>query len=404
MASCQFSEATPGVQAAGVPQIAAILETVDSTTLLKRLRAYRPVGRKGYSLEALWRAYLASFILDLPHTNALIRRLQDDAELRQLCGFDQLPHRTTFNRFISRLSKHVGLVEGSLRKLTNQLARKLPDFGEKVAVDSTVVRTHSNPNRKKVSDPEASWTAKNSAKAKDGKEFYFGYKYHAAVDATYGVPITGYTTTASRQDTRELPKLLDKARQEVGDIGTRYVIADKGYDSEKNHRAVRDRDAVPIIAIRKVTKRADTQLQEGIYTDDGRPTCMGMIPMEYVRSDPERGHLYRCAVGGCHLKARKGVRYCDDEVWVNRKDNLRLFGQVRRDSKEWKALYRQRQAVERVFKSLKESRRLERHCVRGLKKVALHVTMSVLAFQATALIHVLAGEEDELRWMVRKVA
>ena len=63
-----------------------------------------------------------------------------------------------------------------------------------------------------------------------------------------------------------------------------------------------------------------------------------------------------------------------------------------------------RQAVERVFKSLKESRRLERHCVRGLKKVALHATMSVLAFQATALVHLEAGEQDELRWMVRKVA
>ena len=69
--------------------------------------------------------------------------------------------------------------------------------------------------------------------------------------------------------------------------------------------------------------------------------------------------------------------------------------------KRW---YRLRQSVERGFKSLKESRRVERHCVRGLRKVALHAAMSVLAFQATALIHLLAGQQDELRWMVRKVA
>lgn len=355
-------------------------------------------------MRALWRAYLASFVLNLPHTNALIRRLEDDAGLRTVCGFGRLPHRTTFNRFISRLSNHVELVEECLHTLTRDLAQRMPEFGQKVAVDSTVVRTHSNPNRKPVSDPEASWTAKNSAKAKGGREWYFGYKYHAVVDATYGVPITGYTTTASRQDTKELPMLLDKAAQEFDGLSPKYVIADKGYDSEKNHRAVLDRQAVPIIAIRRVTKRADTRLQEGLYTDDGAPTCIGMVPMEYVRTDPEKGHLYRCVPSGCHLKERKGVRYCDDGVWVNRKDNMRLFGTVRRDSNEWRDLYRQRQAVERVFKSLKESRRLERHCVRGLKKAALHVSMSVLTFQATALIHVLAGEQDELRWMVRKVA
>ena len=30
--------------------------------------------------------------------------------------------------------------------------------------------------------------------------------------------------------------------------------------------------------------------------------------------------------------------------------------------------------------------------------------MSVLAFQATALLHMKMGQQQELRWMVRKVA
>ena len=51
-----------------------------------------------------------------------------------------------------------------------------------------------------------------------------------------------------------------------------------------------------------------------------------------------------------------------------------------------------RQAIERVFKSMKESRRLERHCVRGLRQVMLHILMSTLAFQVTALAHIRAGE------------
>ena len=43
-------------------------------------------------------------------------------------------------------------------------------------------------------------------------------------------------------------------------------------------------------------------------------------------------------------------------------------------------------------------------CVRGLRKIALHVTMSVLAFQATALVHLQVGQQQNLRWMVRQVA
>ena len=66
-----------------------------------------------------------------------------------------------------------------------------------------------------------------------------------------------------------------------------------------------------------------------------------------------------------------------------------------------------RQSIERVFKGPKESRRLDRHCVRGLRQISLHATISVLAFQATALIHVRArgdggyavdGQESGLAW------
>ena len=57
-------------------------------------------------------------------------------------------------------------------------------------MDATTVRSHCNPNRKRVSDPEASWTAKNSARAKaGGKEWHHGYKVHMVADANYGLPL-----------------------------------------------------------------------------------------------------------------------------------------------------------------------------------------------------------------------
>ena len=386
------------------PDVAEILDAIDATALLRRLQVYRHTGRPGYPLNALWRAYVVSFILNLPSTNALIRRVQEDAELRRICGFDAIPHRTTFNRFISRLRDHQDLVAECLASLTDRLAEALPGFGEKVAVDSTVIRTHANPNRRVVSDPDASWTAKNVSGAKDGKkEWRYGYKYHAVVDAIYGIPITGFTTTAKRNDSPELPNLLAQAASAHDWFAPRYVMADRGYDSQANHQAVLVRAAVPIIAIRHSTGRG-SRLHEGIYNNDGSPTCLGQVAMEYVRTDPQKGHLYRCQPEGCHLKIRRGVLHCKDQVWENRKDNSRLFGEVRRGSQQWKDLYGLRQSVERVFKSLKQSRRLEAHCVRGLQAVSLHNAMSVLSFQATALTRIQSGQSDALRWMVRKVA
>ena len=388
-----------------VPGLAKTLDAVDATALLDRLQTYRPTGRQGYPLNALWRAYLLSFVLDLPSTNALIRRLHDDQKLRLLCGFSNLPHRTTFNRFNTRLSDHRDLVEDCMAVLTARLRDLLPGLGEKVAVDSTTVRSHSNPHRRnrqtgQVSDPEASWTAKNSAGGKDQKEWSWGYKFHLMADATYGIPLYGYTTTASRNDSPELPRLMDKATETLSWLNPRYVMADKGYDSRANHEAAADHDAVLICPARRQANRA---LYEGIYTEKGVPACIGMVEMDYVRSDPQKGHLYRCRREACHLVTRKGVRYCADEVWENRRDNPRLFGPLRQKSPKWKALYRLRQAVERVYKGMKESRRLERHCIRGLRKISLHAAMSVLAFAATVLLKTLAGAPDP-RWMVRRVA
>ena len=109
--------------------------------------------------------------------------------MRDLCGFgDDVPHRTTFNRFIQRLSHHAGLVEAVLADVTDRLKEWLPGLGDEVAVDSTAVRTHSNP--KHVSDSDAEWGVKHSAKAKEGgTEYFFGFKVHMVADATYEVPL-----------------------------------------------------------------------------------------------------------------------------------------------------------------------------------------------------------------------
>ena len=226
--------------AVGLYDLRAVLDTASEAAaqLLARLWAYRWNARPGYPLSALWRSYVASFHLNLPHTNALIRRLQDDAELRDLCGFEgRLPHRSTFNRFIQRLSYHPDLVESALASVTNKLREILPDLGETVA-GSMGPRCGLTPTP--TGDASATQRRpgrpKNSARAKaGGKEWHFGYKSHAVADVKYGVPLGQIVTTASRSDSPELPMVIEHTKSLHPWFRPKVVIADRGYDALSNH-------------------------------------------------------------------------------------------------------------------------------------------------------------------------
>ena len=54
-------------------ELAQVVDLTQDQPIIATLQQYRWTGRQDYSLSALWRSYIASFVMDLPHTNALIR-------------------------------------------------------------------------------------------------------------------------------------------------------------------------------------------------------------------------------------------------------------------------------------------------------------------------------------------
>lgn len=412
MAYIHYKSESQGIYA----EFRQILACLDDSAILDCLQAYRPTGRPGWPLRTLWNAYLAAYFLGLDCINDLIRRLENDPALREVCGFEKdasLPHRTTFNRFFSRLSNHDDLVETCLNQITNGLQEQLPLFGDEVAIDSTSVRTHSNPNKEskitgEVSDPEAAWGFKTDArsKKKDGKEFFFGYKVHMVVDANYHVPITFKLMAANHNDSPQLPGLMDKAYETFDWFDPKVATADRGYDAATNFEYLYVKKGIdPVIHIRKPT--AKDGLYDGLFNENAVPLCMGLEPMDYVGQTGEGKHIFRCQSEGCHLRdsTMGGTRHCDTVITEDPLDNLRVLGgYTLRNSPMWKSLYIKRQSVERVFKSMKESRRLERHAVRGLRKMRLHALMSTLVYQATVLAQLRDEKLNSMRWMKEKVA
>ena len=112
----------------GMADSSAILGSVDATKLPCRLHDCRRHGRRGYRPATRWQVHLATFILDLPGINALVRRLQDAPGPGRLCGFDHLPHRTSLTRSIARLSSHQDLPIEIPATVVNRVRGELPGF------------------------------------------------------------------------------------------------------------------------------------------------------------------------------------------------------------------------------------------------------------------------------------
>ena len=386
--------------------LSSVLDGIDDEPLLDALQQIRHTGRPGYPFRSMWRAWLCKYILRVRYNVELVDRLRGSSRLREVCGFDgPVPSESTFCRFFSRLADYQPLVEKCLNTITDQISLKLPDFGKVVAADATVFETYGNPERKTVNgdpcgDMDARWGYKNSVKTKDKDriEWCFGYRLHAIADANYGIPLGFVLTPANENDTLFLANVVEKAQNTHIWLKPRFLVADRGYDSDRNFDFLLKRKVVPVIHIRKPGGKQ--VLHRDIYTAKGSPTCQGGKEMTYIRTDDGTGHhLFRCPEGGCPLQSKRGVHYCADEVWEDPTDEPRIVGVLPRASPLWKKLYKTRWSIERLFRSLKHSRNLEQHCFRGMRKVLLHATLSMLTYSATALARLNVGDQRGMRRM-----
>ena len=317
------------------------------------------------------------------------------------------------SRFFKRLSAHQDLIDEATKALISQLARRIDaqsritdeGVGNIIAIDSTDVPTWANPNPRRnrpITDPDARWGHKTSTRTKAGEdkiEWTFGYKVHSICEATYGVPLAYIILPANESDTTQLPKLVRKLKAEQSWVEPQRLLGDKAYDSNRIWKFLDDQLIDPIILKRETYKKGD------IYDDKGRPICLGGEPMEYVATDSELGHLFRCPPEGCRLKHQLAFSlYCADSCYENpddpdQPDLLRRVGRVARASEEFKELYAHRQVIERFFGSAKQSRLLATHRYYKKFKIHLHVALAILTYLLTMLNKVMVGRMSELRRM-----
>ena len=426
-----------------------------AATLVELLEAaHKHAGNPGHPAAAMLAAFVIRYALNEPYVNGFRDRLDSDQRLLDICGLPWAPSESAFSEFKKKLVVHQDLLRYIIADLFMECGVDIerlramglvpadkPPLGHSLVIDSTDVEAWTRPGRKSrktgedipSKDLDAKWghrTAKNvrSSKPRSGKrsrsktaqgksgensaasgqkgskdELYFGYKVDVITDTNYGLPMFAAVRPANASDVVVMIQDLDDCLALYRTLSPRYFLGDKGYDSLDNILHIISLGMMPVVAIRRPEKDKETgkRLYDGIFDEDGRPTCICGKSMEYIGTHQKKGHLFRCPGDGCPLKETvQSIRHCDSEHYEKPEGKLlRIVGLLPRCSEEWKIEYKKRPTIERYFSSGKHSRLLDTHRNLSIFKVSLHVALSMLAYLATALAHLQADDYAHMRHM-----
>lgn len=375
-------------------ELKAVFENLNDAELLEALEETRWTGRRGYPIRVMWRTLIASYVLDVPTIQELIRTLNRNPFIAVQCGIcseKEIPTRFAYYRFIKKLIAHRELVEKCMAKTLEALKKQLPGFMETVCIDSTDIEAYVNRFRKPLSDKDAEWGWRRN---KDGEEeTYPGYRMHIIGDAKYEIPLIPVITPANENDSPLMIPVLGENKGLIKDFSPNIVIGDKGYDATENYRAtVEDFKSIPIIDLNLRGLKGKPDRFEDIADEKGIPYCAWGIPYVFWGYDKRQKRLkYRCPLacgkGGCTWIDKCSKSAYGQVIKIRLKDDYRRFIQVPRHTKRWKKLYNMRTSIERIFSRLKkdEGGRLVNHRLRGLEKITLNCLLAVWAVQAIEL-------------------
>ena len=417
-----------------------VLEVLPDEGLMVKLEALRGKGRDDYPVRAVWNSLLAGIVYQHPSIESLRRELKRNGELREICGFDPaqggsaVPTESAYTRFMGNLFRFELDIEGMFDDLLNQLGKELSDLGQHMAVDSKAIESAGKATNKEADgrrDVDADTGVKvYRGERKDGTlwekvKTWFGYKLHLLVDVTYEIPLSYEVTKASWDDTSRLLPLVESLKRKQAWAVERGedLSADKGYDSEKNNRALYDEYGIkPIIDIRhdwqdgEMTRPLHPDRVDNIVSDEHgsifcvaqcvkEPGAIETIPMAFYGFEKDRKTLkYRCPSAAYGFECGEWESCCGSGygriVRVPLKLDRRHFVPVPRDSYKWRRLYKKRTGVERVNSRLDVSFGFERHFIRGLKKMRVRVGLALIVMLAMALGSIRRGHRQRMRSLV----
>ncbi len=229
-----------------------ILASPEVSRLIDELQATRWTGRPGYPLRAMVGMALAKSLYTIPTWTRTVELVREHPALAAVIapGGD-VPSVYACYRFTAKLREHTDMLEECIAGVLKELKKRNPLLGWNVAIDASDMPAYANgqrfkykngPERKKYSDPDASWGHRSAVSTRKGGGFY-GYRLHMAVCAKTDLPLAWKVETGKMNESPTVAPLLDKLKG-LG-INPETCALDKGYDNGPVYDACEDRDIRP---------------------------------------------------------------------------------------------------------------------------------------------------------------
>lgn len=222
-------------------------KTVDFSFVNELCRdAYTPdFGRPAYGPEMMFKIIFLQFLYDVSD-----RRIEEAVNfnlvLKWFVGLaidESSPDASSLTRFRDRLG------EDLFTRIFNQIVEITREKGlvsDRLSiVDSTDVKAKVDTFKIK-DNPDASPDKEARHSYKSKKKPFFGYKAHASMDSDSELITKLDTTPGNIHDGKEFPKVVDTQ--------SRMTTADKAYDSNKNHRLLKEQRTTSAIITKKNRK------------------------------------------------------------------------------------------------------------------------------------------------------
>lgn len=315
-------------------KLVSILELVGIENFIPctRFAEGRPVKER----HAIARANIAKIVFKLPHTKQLVKSLNDDKQLRAICGFEiykKVPSESTFSRAFKEFAK------SSLPEKVHQILIKeiyKDQIVGHVGIDSTPleVREKHTKKEKKIGNPNTLNSRKRRERLKSGilnrreqqlkekdldkmilalpnqcdkgmkksaegyTKTWKGYKLHAAVD-DHCIPLAIVVTSASLNDCEAAIPLISKSQQVANNF---YYLMDAAYDHPEIKEHSISLGCIPIIdqcpksSKQKIEKEAENDRKKLLnFKTAEQKRYKARFPQERFNA------LYKSYNGGSHI-------------------------------------------------------------------------------------------------------
>jgi transposase, IS5 family len=351
--------------------LAAILDSTEIADLIEALEATRETGRPGYPLRSMIGMALAKSLYALPCWTRVVALVREHPALAAVIAPDgNVPSQWACYRFAGKLREHKPLLDACIASVVKALKKRDPLLGWDVAIDASDMPAYANgqrykskggEERKKFSDPDATWGHRSAVSTRKGGGFY-GYRLHMAVCAKTDLPLAWQVETASMNENPTVAPLLDKLKG-LG-FNPETCTMDKGYDNGPVYEACEDREIYPVICLKETAR---------VKRGENKPPTCEHGEWRFAGADHKRkATKWRCPTGECDTKSK----------WVKAD---RLHTLIPRETLRWKGLYRGRASVERGFGRLKNEWSLTPLRVRRIERVRLHADLTILSQLTSAL-------------------